>query len=219
MGGSRKEAVPGAKFSYLTVIRRASREFVLCHCDCGKDKEIQIDNLVNKRSRSCGCYVAVKNKENSKHGMASTSTGSAWASMKGRVRNKHKSTYYSNSEICRYLKASPRNLLKVIGEKVPGSTLDRFPIHDGNYSCGRCKECKRRGWKLNIRWATPKEQMLNRGDYNYKFSAFGKTLTIREWADLSGLGWMTIKSRVALLGWSPEESVTTPDKNGRCYRP
>lgn len=49
-----------------------------------------------------------------------------------------------------------------IGDK-PSSvhSLDRMN-NDGNYSCGSCDECTLKGWPKNIRWATRRQQTLNR---------------------------------------------------------
>ena len=43
-----------------------------------------------------------------------------------------------------------RNFLEDMGERPPGKTLDRHPDPDGNYEPSNC------------RWATAKEQLLNR---------------------------------------------------------
>lgn len=40
-------------------------------------------------------------------------------------------------------------------------TIDRTD-NDGNYSCGECEQCKANGWPMNCRWATRREQSLNR---------------------------------------------------------
>jgi hypothetical protein len=49
----------GARFGRWTVISetepRGKRRVALCECDCGTQKWIGTDNLLNKTSRSCGC--------------------------------------------------------------------------------------------------------------------------------------------------------------------
>jgi hypothetical protein len=48
-----------------------------------------------------------------------------------------------------------------MGPRPEGTSLDRKD-NDGNYSCGKCDECKRNGWKANCRWATRLVQLLNK---------------------------------------------------------
>ncbi len=51
----------------------------VCKCDCGNTVSIFQGNLVNGRTRSCGCYqIACKTK----HGMSGTSHYRSWASIR-----------------------------------------------------------------------------------------------------------------------------------------
>lgn len=50
----RSVALPGMKYSLLTVISRDGDK-ILCACDCGNYKNVNIKNLTSGRSRSCGC--------------------------------------------------------------------------------------------------------------------------------------------------------------------
>ena len=75
-----------------------------------------------------------------------------------------------------------------------GLTLERINV-DGNYEPSNCT------------WITKTEQYLNRTD-SHKITAFGKTQTIKEWSDESGLKYDTIERRINQYGWSAEEAVT-----------
>ena len=226
----------GTRHGRLVVIKRIVRNGkltnkVLCQCDCGNKSKTNIDGLVYGTASSCGCInregTAKRNKDTAKFRSFCTKhkrTYAAWNSMKSRCLNpKQKSYEYYGAKgvkICEWLTESPWNLLKLVGERPEGknNSLDRFPIHDGHYTCGKCKECIVNGWKLNIRWATRKEQSLNRGDFNVYITAFGETMTKSKWMEKSGLGWSCITGRLR-RGWGPEKALTTPDTLGNHYRP
>lgn len=227
--------IPGARFDRLTVVKRIKRDGKLtnrvkCICDCGKHTRSNIDGLVNGNVKSCGCYqrdVTIKrNKETAKFKCFSSKypkTFNTWACMMARCNNpKHKSYQFYGDKgvmICKYLRETPDNLKKLIGlRKKDKPTIDRFPIHNGNYTCGQCKECTENEWKLNVRWASRKEQSNNRGDFNVYLEAFGKRMTIGEWRDLTGIHDETIRTRLE-HGWSHEKAVSVPDPQGNCYKP
>ena len=72
-------------------------------------------------------------------------------------------------------------------------TLDRIDPN-GNYAPENC------------RWVTWKKQMNNKRS-NRLISAFGKTLTIQEWPEVTGIHRSTIVNRLK-LGWTSEQAVT-----------
>ncbi len=227
--------VPGAVFSRLTVIHRIEIDGKLtnkvkCKCSCGKECLREIAGVVYGKSRSCGCLAseltAERNRKSGRFGGFSGKyprTWKSWDSMMGRCLRTGDSTYPKYGaigiRICEYLQKTPQNLMRIIGvRKKTAPSLDRFPIHDGNYTCGQCSECKRNGWELNIRWATRKQQSENRGAFNVHLTAFGKTLLKSQWMELSGLSWGRITKRLR-YGWSMERTLTTPDSFGNCYKP
>lgn len=224
----RSQVLPGAVFGRWTVIRRLPRDgkryFVLCRCSCGVKKQVNINNIVQGVSRSCGCLERELNiRRSTKHGMANNRAYFSWYGMVARCTKPSKPGYESYGakgvKVCNWLEESPNHLVELLGDRPVGrSSIDRFPVHNGNYACGSCLDCIRNGWKRNVRWATPKEQVNNRGQWNRRLTAFGKTLTLAEWRDLSGIGWMTLYGRV-MQGLTPEEIVTKPDSKGNCYRP
>ena len=59
----------------------------------------------------------------------------------------------------------------------------------------------------NCRWATQKEQCENRRN-NRLITAFGKTHTISQWAQITGIKFTTIKGRIDRLGWSAEKALS-----------
>lgn len=78
MGGSRLKDLTGQKFGRLTVVKQAEtritksgqhKTYWLCRCDCGNEKEISANSLLNGRTQSCGCYhkEAIRKKRGKGH--------------------------------------------------------------------------------------------------------------------------------------------------------
>lgn len=65
----------------------------------------------------------------------------------------------------------------------------------------------------NCRWATQYEQSNNRRN-NHLLTYNGKTQTIRQWSDETGIEWYTINNRL-MRGWSIERTLTEEPKRKR----
>ena len=85
------------------------------------------------------------------------------------------------------------NFLEDMGEKPDKMTLERIDNNKGYYP-------------ENCKWASRKEQSDNKRN-NILVSAFGKTQTISQWADETGLSYVAIYLRLR-KGKTHEESVT-----------
>ncbi len=188
----RKPDLIGRVFGYLAALKEGPKDkrnnrTYECLCfnpkpepefgPCGKTKIVAATQLVHGLVESCGCLLQSKRKENIvkaqvgcvTHGMSRTLTHNSWNSMMQRCYN-YKCQAFSEYGavgivVCQSLRESPVNLKMLIGERPEGDySLDRWPVPEGFYTCGNCPECKERGWKLNLRWATKKEQAENRGN-------------------------------------------------------
>lgn len=87
------------------------------------------------------------------------------------------------------------NFLADVGRR-PSSeyTIDRVDVN-GNYEPG------------NVRWLH--KSMQNRNKRNNRFvTAFGQTKTLAEWAEVSGLNYGTLRSRLKKMG--PDQAFGTP---------
>lgn len=98
-------------------------------------------------------------------------------------------------EVCSFIAAGPVNLVHSIGLKPKGKSLDRINNNDG-YKCGKCEQCLAYGWKKNIRWATPKEQVRNRSNTLF-IQKDGVVRCAQEWAEIiPNLTLRTIRERL-----------------------
>lgn len=156
------------KFERLTVIKEVGRTknrnvLWLCKCDCGNEKIVSSNDLIQKETRSCGCLqteTRINNgKSRTQHGYSETRIYHIWEGMIERCNNPNASNYkYYGGRIppitvCdRWDIAkggSFENFYKDVGDPPKGKSLDRIN-NDGNYEPN------------NWRWATAKEQANNR---------------------------------------------------------
>jgi hypothetical protein len=186
----------GQVFGYWTVVERgenspAGQTRWLCRCRCGTTALVQAASLVHGHGRSCGCLKVEKTRQRStKHSHAHegklSPTYHSWAGMKARCTNPNHSSFerYGGAGVLlceRWL--SFENFLADMGERPPGTTLDRYPNQNGNYEPGNC------------RWATDEQQARNKGN-NRLLTLDGVTRTTAEWSEVLGLPQATISDRL-----------------------
>ncbi len=151
----------GKVFNRLTVISYASsakygRKW-LCQCSCGNTAEILTVNL-NRGTESCGCiHKETVSKIRTKHGhnksnIKVTPTYNTWHGMIQRCTNSNTRSYKNYGG--RGITICPewfdfKNFLTDMGIRPVGTTIDRINV-DLGYVPGNC------------RWATPKEQAMNK---------------------------------------------------------
>lgn len=144
----------GRTFDRLTVIKRADRpRHWVCRCACGNEKTVHASNLLDGKSRSCGCLQKERASETSStHGMTKHAIYHSWSSMLNRCTNPKNEDFkhYGGRgiEVCdrwRYFEQFRNDMLP---SWAPGLTLEREDTN-GNYEPGNC------------RWATQAEQLRN----------------------------------------------------------
>lgn len=193
----------GQRFTRLVVLSRAAngngrQARWLCRCDCGNERIVLAQNLRNGNTKACGCL----NRDNpgpvARHGHAKrdhsgrqSPTYITWFGMIARCTNQEKAAYKwygaRGITVCdQWL--SFEQFLADMGERPAGKTLDRYPNNSGNYESGNC------------RWATRKEQSLNRRTTRM-LTHDGKTLCARDWARELGMSQMTFLRRLNSGTW------------------
>lgn len=83
-----------------------------------------------------------------------------------------------------------------VGRKPPGTSLDRID-RDGHYAPG------------NVRWATRREQALNRSD-NLRLTYGDRTQTLTEWSEETRMPVATLWRRYHVAKWPIERVLTEP---------
>ena len=163
----------GETFGRLTVIAEApsygspsgrKRTKWKVKCSCGTTKEVLTEDLKNGSTISCGCYSREQASKRAKHGHNTKKEGpslsyQSWSAMKRRCYAPNATKYpqygAKGITVCdRWLDKDTgfQNFLEDMGERPPGTTLDRYPNRNGNYE------------PCNCRWGTPKQQSRNRDD-------------------------------------------------------
>lgn len=151
----------GHKFFRWTVICQADsvkkETHWLCRCDCGQSRSVSGKNLVNGKTKSCGCWNAevLKNNKNAFiHGFYASHKRemSSYLNMIYRCTVKtHKSWQDYGGRgivVCDRWMAGFHNFLADMGPRPAGTSIDRIN-NDGNYEPSNC------------RWATRIQQREN----------------------------------------------------------
>jgi hypothetical protein len=201
---SKHSDIVGKRFNQLEVLRLAGKDtqgyrIAECKCDCGQWVKIRIAQMMSGLVKSCGCLqrsaamqnLAVMHKNQTIHGMTGTLTGRSWNAAMQRCFNPRSESFYNYGsrgiKLCEFLKASPLNLVLLIGERPNAAmSLDRID-GDKGYWCGSCEECLTKGQDKNVRWATASEQALNRRGPKRLVEIDGVIKRASEWCKLLGL--------------------------------
>lgn len=163
-GKSSDDDLRGQKFGRLTIGRRApslttnaNRRFY-CLCDCGNKPIVAFSSIKSGKIVSCGCFAAEQTRERvtthgHTRGRRPTREYRTWTQMINRCENERNNAYSRYGArgitVCDRWRHSFENFLADMGERPPGTSIDRYPDRGGNYEPGNC------------RWATPQEQNRN----------------------------------------------------------
>lgn len=209
--------ISGKRFGKLVAIRPHHKDsrgeyFWLCKCDCGNETIVSGYKLRSGNTKSCGCLQnEMRGQSRTKHHMTNTRLYATWENMRARCKNPNCDSFYRYGArgitVCDEWDHSFENfyIWAMSNGYSDELTIERIDINKGY-----CPE--------NCCWILPKKQYLNRSD-NHRITAFGKTQTIKEWSDESGIKYDTIERRINAYGWTAENAVSIQPGRRWCRWP
>lgn len=192
-------------------IRKGSRRFELCVCDCSRVLWVVRTSLRNGESRSCGCLKRdVTSARNQRHGETGTSLYRVWKNMRGRCNGPNRRDYMHYGgrgiKVCEAWNSYSifRDWALVAGYR-PSLSLDRIDV-DGDYEPSNCR------W---TDWITQSRNKRN----NHVVTAFGESKTLADWAEdeRCAVSYHTLKQRIK-KNRLPEEAICLPSRTRKSSR-
>lgn len=195
----------GQRYERLVVVERAPNRSDrdtnarwLCQCDCGNTSIAYGQDLQRGKVKSCGCLNAERIK---RHGKATSYVYGVWKQMIQRCENPKNPAYHNYGgrgiSVCEEWHDFEA-FFSDMGDRPKGYSIDRIE-NDKGYS------------KENCKWSTMSEQ-LNNTRRNRMVTLNGRTQTMEQWSQETGIGWHTLRQRIDRLGWPVELALTTPVK-------
>jgi len=135
-----------------------------------------------------------------KHGLSKNRLFSIWAAMMSRCYNQNCRGYRNYGargiDVCERWH-DPRNFIADMTEgSGKGLTIDRIDNNKG-YSPENC------------RWVTQKANCNNQRK-TVKYTYKGETHSLPEWEEITGISQKTLRHRLTVFKWTPEQAFETP---------
>ena len=204
-----KPMAPGTRFGNLTVIRKSEKKLYargtcwVCRCSCGNTLVCWGTRLRAGKHTQCGCRTSeIISRGRTVHGLSYTRIYRILKGMIQRCENPNHDNYprYGGRGISVYpaWRSDPKKFVRWSTKHGyrDGLTIDRIN-NNKSYSPENC------------RWNDPLTQARNRGN-NHSITWRGKTKTVAEWSEITGIKYHTINKRIIKYGWGVEEALTLP---------
>lgn len=206
----------GKKYGRLTILKEGKMaqygstkmRKVICQCECGNQKEIDLNSIKRGKSISCGCYMReVSTKNSTTHGKTMLKPGvkhpdySIWIKIKGRCLNPNTKCYHHYGgrgiKICDRWKDSFENFIQDMGWRPNiNYSIERIDVN-GDYCSENCK------------WIHKSEQTRNtRRVKLIKYN--GNLYCLSDLCRLLKLPYSTMRHRVYDLKLPFEEAIKYP---------
>ena len=175
------------------------RSVAICQCSCGSRlRRIYGSSLLAGESKSCGC---ARLEKVTKHGLYESPHYARWHGMMARCYNPESISYsrYGGRgiKVCDRWHDVETFVAELPPGYVKGAQLDRID-NDGDYEPG------------NVQWLTPFKNAGKRRDSHPLVKYRGKTQSVAEWAEETGIDQATLIGRLFRRGWSRKKALTTP---------
>ncbi len=173
-----------------------------CRCSCGNVRFLNKQEIETQKRKSCGCKKADnRRKAATVHGDSHKRLHNIWSGIRARC--------YCETDY-HYKWYGARGIRMDEKWKDDYEAFKRWALEAG-YSTELTIERRNNNGDYtpeNCRWATGKEQ-ANNTRRNKVVTAFGRTLTLSQWSEETGMPYDALKMRLR-RGWSPEEALTKP---------
>jgi hypothetical protein len=197
--------VIGQRFGRLTVVAEGQSEYrgkqlyrtLVCVCDCGAEKIVSRQNVLNETTSSCGCLAQEMGVMAYKHGGSKTAEHKIWSGVKARclAPDSWKYRHYGGRGIgiCAEWRDDFSAFLKDMGPR-PSTrhSVERREV-DGDYCPGNCY------------WGLPADQARNKRN-TVLIECDGQALTAGNWAAKTGIPAYTIRNRIR-SGWTIQRAL------------
>lgn len=195
---------PGERYGRLTLVnedpvRHGPHRKIrwVCRCECGSIGVFTRENLVNGKTRSCGCLFREVAGHRT-HGRSHTPEHDIWTKLRTRCANPNNPDYarYGGRgiRVCAEWDNFERFLADMGFRPSPRHSIGRID-NDGPYS------------RSNCRWETSTQQANNRRSGRW-ITHNGETHTVAEWARSTGINATTIRRRLDDYGWPVEIALS-----------
>lgn len=202
-----KKDITGQKFGKLTVLKsvglnKYNQVLWLCQCECGNTTTTITSNLIQGKTKSCGCFaIETRKKLHKTHGLCYTRLNSIYRKMKQRCLCKTNPSYSSYGgrgiTICNEWLDDFMNFYNwaVVNGYTDKLSIDRID-NNGNYEPNNC------------RWADYKTQARNTRHCHF-VEYKGQKKPLSEWCEILKLNYPKILQRIQKLKWSPQRAFET----------